>query len=61
MSGIYLTGHKRPTPMQHPRSTREAFADERAIAVEHYVSNKPSHRAMRVLRRMVAILTRSKS
>ncbi len=44
------------TTRRHPRSLADAFPSDRAYAVQHYVSNKPSHRLMRFLRRLVSYL-----
>lgn len=46
-----MAGH-----LRFPRSTREAFAHERAPAIERYLSMKARHRLARAVRRFVAWL-----
>jgi hypothetical protein len=53
MSRVVFGGAMRPGGLRFKRSTSQAFADERAACVEHYVSNRLRHRAMRLVRRLV--------
>ena len=57
---VLFHGHMRPGSLRFARSLSDAFPSERANAVTHYVSNKPSHRALRFCRRFVRWLMGSR-
>ena len=53
---VVFGGAMRPSSLRFKRSLAEAFPSDRAISVQHYLSNKPSHRALRFFKRLVRFL-----